>query len=211
RGSAALLREAALDEPVDAVGHGAARDEGLLQQRLRARVERRALAAEGREHVELPRFEPRAREGVAPRTIEVLREPGDAREHLQGREVELRMRALPRGDDAVDLVVLGHLPIIASDRAFPVIREDGGMPIGVSCVAGNAPLPQVVENTLRGLALAGATDVPVAAGAHRPLIDSPRDASHVHGTDGLAVVELPPAARTAEPDGAVVFLRRRIL
>jgi pyrimidine-specific ribonucleoside hydrolase len=149
------------------------------------------------------------------------------------------MRALPRGDDAVDLVVLGHLPIIASDGAFPVIREDGCMPIpvildvdtgvddalallfaaahpeldliGVSCVAGNAPLPQVVENTLRVLALAGATDVPVAAGAHRPLIESPRDASHVHGADGLAGVELPPAARTAEPEGAVAFLRRRIL
>src|SRR5690606_8925251 len=233
------LHEAALDEPVDAVGHGAARDEGLLQQCLRARVERRALAAEGREHVELPGFEPRAREGVAPRSIEVLREPGDAREHLQGREVEPRMRALPRGDDPVDLVVLGHLPIIASDGAFPVIREDGCMPIpvildvdtgvddalallfaaahpeldliGVSCVAGNAPLPQVVENTLRVLALAGATDVPVAAGAHRPLIESPRDASHVHGADGLAGVELPPAVRTAESDGAVAFLRRRIL
>src|SRR5690606_21516743 len=83
--------------------------------------------------------------------------------------------------------------------------------IGVSCVAGNAPLPKVVENTLRVLALAGATDVPVAAGAHRPLIESPRDASHVHGADGLAGVELPPAARAAEPDGAVAFLRRRIL
>ncbi|GMA91488.1 nucleoside hydrolase [Homoserinibacter gongjuensis] len=83
--------------------------------------------------------------------------------------------------------------------------------IGVSCVAGNAPLLQVVENTLRVLALAGATDVPVAAGAHRPLIESPRDASHVHGADGLAGVELPPAVRTAESDGAVAFLRRRIL
>lgn len=83
--------------------------------------------------------------------------------------------------------------------------------IGVSCVAGNAPLPRVVDNTLRVLALAGATDVPVAAGAHRPLIESPRDASHVHGVDGLAGVELPPATRGAEPDGAVAFLRRRIL
>lgn len=83
--------------------------------------------------------------------------------------------------------------------------------IGVSCVAGNAPLERVVENTLRVLALAGAPDVPVAAGAQRPLIEPPRDASHVHGVDGLAGVELPPAARSVEPDGAVAFLRRCIL
>lgn len=83
--------------------------------------------------------------------------------------------------------------------------------IGVSCVAGNASLERVVENTLRVLTLAGAPDVPVAAGAQRPLIESPRDASHVHGVDGLAGVELPPAARRAEPDAAVPFLRRLIL
>lgn len=233
------LDEAALDEPVDAVGHGAARDEGLLQQRFGARVERRPFAAERREHVELPRLQPRAREGVAPGSVEMLGEAPHAREHLQGREVERRMRALPCSDDAVDLVMLGHLPIIASARAAPRIREDGWVAIpvildvdtgvddalallfaaahpelellGVSCVAGNASLERVVENTLRVLALAGAPDVPVAAGAHRPLIESPRDASHVHGIDGLGGVELPPAARRAEPDAAVAFLRRRIL
>ncbi|MGN6271554.1 MAG: nucleoside hydrolase [Protaetiibacter sp.] len=83
--------------------------------------------------------------------------------------------------------------------------------IGVSCVAGNARVERVVDNTLRVLALAGAADVPVAAGAHRPLIEPARDASHVHGADGLAGVELPSAERVAEPDGAVAFLRRRIL
>jgi pyrimidine-specific ribonucleoside hydrolase len=83
--------------------------------------------------------------------------------------------------------------------------------IGVSCVAGNASLERVLDNTLRVLALARATDVPVAAGAHRPLIEPARDASHVHGADGLAGVELPPAEREAEPDTAVAFLRRRIL
>lgn len=83
--------------------------------------------------------------------------------------------------------------------------------IGVSCVAGNASLGRVVDNTLRVLALAGAAEVPVAAGAHRPLIEPTRDASHVHGADGLAGVRLPPASRRAEPEGAVAFLRRRIL
>ncbi|QNO38103.1 nucleoside hydrolase [Protaetiibacter sp. SSC-01] len=83
--------------------------------------------------------------------------------------------------------------------------------IGVSCVAGNASLERVVENSLRVLAVAGAGHVPVAAGAHRPLIEPARDAGHVHGANGLAGIELPPAAREAEADGAVAFLRRTIL
>ncbi|PZQ90797.1 MAG: nucleoside hydrolase [Leifsonia xyli] len=83
--------------------------------------------------------------------------------------------------------------------------------LGVSCVAGNASLERVVDNTLRVLELAGVTEVPVAAGARRPLIEEPRDASHVHGADGLAGVRLPPAARAAEPERAVDFLRSRIL
>ncbi|CAN5229922.1 nucleoside hydrolase [soil metagenome] len=77
--------------------------------------------------------------------------------------------------------------------------------IGVSCVAGNAALPQVVENTLRVLDAAGAGDIPVADGAHRPLINPTRDASHVHGTDGLGGIELPATERhTYRVDGAPV-------
>lgn len=83
--------------------------------------------------------------------------------------------------------------------------------IGVSCVGGNTSLPNVVENTLRVLALAGAHDVPVAAGATRPLIEPARDASYVHGSNGLADIVLPEANRTAEKEGAIEFLRRTIL
>lgn len=83
--------------------------------------------------------------------------------------------------------------------------------LGVSCVAGNASLDRVVDNTLRVLALAGAADVPVAAGADRPLIEPARDAGHVHGADGLAGVQLPPAARAAESERAITMLRRLIL
>ncbi len=83
--------------------------------------------------------------------------------------------------------------------------------LAVSCVAGNASLPRVVDNTLRVLHAVGAGHVPVVAGAHRPLIEPVRDASHVHGADGLGGIPLPPAAREAEPEGAVAFLRRAIL
>lgn len=83
--------------------------------------------------------------------------------------------------------------------------------LGVTCVAGNAPLAQVVDNTLRVLDAAEAPEVPVAAGAVRPLLEPPRSASHVHGADGLGGVALPPTARRAESIGAVELMRRLIL
>ena len=83
--------------------------------------------------------------------------------------------------------------------------------IGISCVAGNASLAQVVDNTLRVLDVAGAPDIPVGAGAARPLIEPPRASSHVHGADGLGGVALPPTKRRVGPVGAVEMMRRLIL
>jgi len=82
---------------------------------------------------------------------------------------------------------------------------------GISCVAGNAPLESVVSNTLRILDVADAPDIPVAAGAVRPLIESARRASAFHGADGLANVGLPASDRRPEADHAVDFLRDRLL
>jgi pyrimidine-specific ribonucleoside hydrolase len=61
------------------------------------------------------------------------------------------------------------------------VRHPGIDVLGISCVAGNAPLAQVVDNTLRILDAADAPDIPVAAGAVRPLIEPARAARHVHG------------------------------
>lgn len=91
------------------------------------------------------------------------------------------------------------------------VRHPGLDLLGISCVAGNAPLAQVVDNTLRVLDAAGAPALPVAAGAARPLIEAPRAARHVHGSDGLGGLALPPTARRPEPVGAVELLRRLIL
>lgn len=55
----------------------------------------------------------------------------------------------------------------------------------ISCVSGNTGLDNVVANTLKILDVVDAPDIPVAAGATRPLIEEPRDASYVHGADGL--------------------------
>ncbi|MFD5864596.1 nucleoside hydrolase [Agromyces sp. NPDC127015] len=83
--------------------------------------------------------------------------------------------------------------------------------LGITCVAGNASLEQVVDNTLRVLDAAAAGDIPVAAGAHRPLIAPARSASHVHGADGLGGLVLPATRRTARPEHAVELLRRLIM
>lgn len=84
--------------------------------------------------------------------------------------------------------------------------------LAVSCVTGNASLERVVDNTLKVLDAAGADPgIPVGAGATRPLIAPPRSASHVHGDDGLAGIDLPPTSRTPDPAGAVGMLRRVIL
>ncbi len=82
----------------------------------------------------------------------------------------------------------------------------------VTCVAGNAGVDQVVTNTLAVLAAAGRTDVPVARGTARPLIEVPREARHVHGEDGMgdldhAFLGLPPVTAAADPRHAVELLR----
>lgn len=80
----------------------------------------------------------------------------------------------------------------------------------ITCTGGNAPLAQVVANTLRVLDAAGAGAIPVAAGAHRPLLEAPQHAAAIHGSDGLADLGLPGSARTPEPVHAVELLRRTL-
>lgn len=79
--------------------------------------------------------------------------------------------------------------------------------LGISCVAGNASLERVVENTLRILDLADAPGIPVAAGARRPLIEPARAASHVHGEGGLGTLRLPASERTALPISSIELMR----
>ncbi|MEL0626547.1 nucleoside hydrolase [Salinibacterium amurskyense] len=91
------------------------------------------------------------------------------------------------------------------------VRHPGVNLRAVTCVAGNASLEQVVRNTLTVLDAAGAGDVPVAAGANRPLLADAHPAAHVHGADGLADLGLPASTRQFVPLHAVELLRREIL
>jgi inosine-uridine nucleoside N-ribohydrolase len=64
--------------------------------------------------------------------------------------------------------------------------------LGVTTVAGNQTLEKTTANAVRVLELAGRGEVPVAAGAGRPLLREPFVATYVHGETGLDGPDLPP-------------------
>jgi pyrimidine-specific ribonucleoside hydrolase len=80
----------------------------------------------------------------------------------------------------------------------------------VTCVAGNTSLANVVRNTRAVLAVAGASDVPVGAGADRPLMAPHRGSSLFHGADGLGGVVLPAPPLAGDLPNAIDLMRRAI-
>ena len=83
--------------------------------------------------------------------------------------------------------------------------------LGLTAVAGNAPLEMTARNALRILEAAGALDIPVAAGAARPLVRELATALHVHGNDGLGGADVPGPSRLALTDEtAVDFIVRTV-
>ncbi len=67
--------------------------------------------------------------------------------------------------------------------------------LAVTCVAGNVPLDAVVANTLAVLELAGRGDVPVHAGADRPLVKYLTTTEETHGPEGIGYAIRPQANR----------------
>jgi inosine-uridine nucleoside N-ribohydrolase len=82
--------------------------------------------------------------------------------------------------------------------------------LGVTTVHGNQTLDKTTANALRVLEFAGRGDLPVAAGADRPLVRDARVAEHVHGETGLDGPDLPPPAGKPVPLHAVDFLADRL-
>jgi inosine-uridine nucleoside N-ribohydrolase len=80
--------------------------------------------------------------------------------------------------------------------------------VGVTTTYGNQTLEKTTANALRVLELAGRADVPVAAGADRPLIRDLVVAAHVHGESGLDGPVLPPPEKSPVAEDAVAFLAR---
>ena len=81
---------------------------------------------------------------------------------------------------------------------------------GVTTVAGNQTLEKTTANAIRVLELAGRAEIPVAAGAGRPLVREPRVAADVHGETGLDGPDLPPPQADPWPQHAVDFLAERV-
>ena len=95
----------------------------------------------------------------------------------------------PGHDDAIALVVAArHTELL-----------------GVTTVAGNAPIERTTRNALVILDLLG-HDAPVHRGAARPLLAAPVHAGYVHGESGLDGADLPEPERTAAGEDAVAFI-----
>ncbi|MDQ5820991.1 MAG: nucleoside hydrolase [Actinomycetota bacterium] len=82
--------------------------------------------------------------------------------------------------------------------------------VGVTTVSGNQTLDKTTANALRVLEFAERSDIPVAAGADRPLVREQYAAAHVHGESGLDGPDLPPAQGAPLGQHAVDFLAEQI-
>ncbi len=99
----------------------------------------------------------------------------------------------PGQDDAVAILLA-----LASPEDVSVL--------GITCVAGNVPLPLTARNARIVCELAGRKDVKVFAGCDRPLKRPLVTAEYVHGKTGLDGIILPEPVMPLQPDHAVDFL-----
>jgi purine nucleosidase len=98
----------------------------------------------------------------------------------------------PGQDDAVALLLA-----LASEE-FDIL--------GVVAVAGNVGLDWTGKNARKILELAGRPDIPVYAGAEKPLSRALVTAEHVHGRTGLDGSNLPEPASALRPGHGVDFI-----
>ena len=77
--------------------------------------------------------------------------------------------------------------------------------LGATTVSGNAPLTDTTRNALMTLQIAG-LDIPVYAGAARPLIEEAKHAPDIHGESGLGGPVLPELTREPASRDAVRFI-----
>ena len=77
--------------------------------------------------------------------------------------------------------------------------------LGITTVAGNAPLDATTRNAIIMRDLLD-LDAPVHAGANRPLVQPARHAGYVHGVSGMDGADLPEPSRPAESHDAVGFI-----
>ena len=104
----------------------------------------------------------------------------------------------PGQDDAVAILLA-----LASPAELDVL--------GIVAVAGNVPLSLTERNARRIVELAGCPEVPVHAGAVRPLVRPLVTAEHVHGRTGLDGADLPEPEVPLHPQHGVDFIVETLL
>jgi inosine-uridine nucleoside N-ribohydrolase len=82
--------------------------------------------------------------------------------------------------------------------------------LGVTTVSGNQTLEKTTANAIRLLEFVGREDIPVAAGAPRPLVRERYVAAYVHGESGLDGPDLPPPQGAPVAEHADEFLAGKI-
>ena len=83
--------------------------------------------------------------------------------------------------------------------------------LGVTTVSGNQTLEKTTANAIRVLEHIGRQEIPVAAGAPRPLVRERHVAAYVHGESGLDGPDLPPASRGPEPSHAIDWIANTLV
>jgi inosine-uridine nucleoside N-ribohydrolase len=83
--------------------------------------------------------------------------------------------------------------------------------LGITTVAGNAPVEMTSVNAGRVLEYLNAESIPVAMGAANPLNHPLEDSLDYHGSDGLGNCNLPPPKMPPHPAKAWDFLARSVL
>jgi purine nucleosidase/non-specific riboncleoside hydrolase len=92
-------------------------------------------------------------------------------------------------------------------QALLMLIANGRAPDIITTVFGNVSLAQATENQLCVTTIAG-VDIPVHAGADRPMAQAIIDARSVHGDDGLGGAPRPKHSKTVASHDAIGVLRR---
>lgn len=78
--------------------------------------------------------------------------------------------------------------------------------VGITTVMGNQTIEKVTRNALAIATVGGILDVPIAQGAHRPLVRTIETAPTIHGESGLDGPALPEPVVALDPRHAVQFI-----
>src|SRR5919197_5771255 len=81
----------------------------------------------------------------------------------------------------------------------------------LTTVYGNGTIADCTRNALVVLETAGRSDIPVYQGAGKPLLGAPTYGAHVHGSDALGDVGVPPPAGAPQARHAVYELIERVM